>query len=188
MRFFLFPVPRQELPINAQRTADRRASSFTSMEPVGELAPPVRPRKTSHNGAPANSAFLEQLLHARARVSCDERRRRLATRLTLNALGDGPLLGGDIVNVVSRMAFACSTTQGSGDCAENHRESCRSGADCASLGGFLSDIARLSLARLRVGYSGLVRQPDPRFDWPDSSIAQSAAAKQWAVARSCRYY
>src|SRR4029077_5930960 len=27
------------------------ASSFTSMEPVGELTPPVRPRKTSHNGA-----------------------------------------------------------------------------------------------------------------------------------------
>jgi len=27
------------------------ASSFTSMEPVGELTHPVRHRKTSHNGA-----------------------------------------------------------------------------------------------------------------------------------------
>ena len=52
---------------------------------------------------------------------------------------------------MSRVAFTCSTTQGSGDCAENHRESCCSGADCASPGGFLSGIARLSLARLRVG-------------------------------------
>jgi hypothetical protein len=78
-------------------------------------------------------------------------RTRFANRLTFDTLGDGPLLSGDIVDVVSRVAFTCSTTQGSGDCAKNHREGCCSGADCASLGGFLSGVARLDLARLRVG-------------------------------------
>jgi hypothetical protein len=72
----------------------------------------------------------------------------VANRLTLDALGDSALLGGDIV---SRVALTCSATQGSGDCAKNHRESCCSGADCASLGGFLSGVARPGLARLRVG-------------------------------------
>jgi hypothetical protein len=72
-------------------------------------------------------------------------------RLALDALGDGPLLGGDIVDIVSKVAFACSTTKSSGDRAENHCESCCSSADCASLGGFLSGVARLGLARLGVG-------------------------------------
>jgi hypothetical protein len=46
---------------------------------------------------------------------------------------------------VSRVAFHLYlTTQGSGDCAKNHREGCCSGADRASLGGFLPGIARLA--------------------------------------------
>src|SRR5436190_14817771 len=76
---------------------------------------------------------------------------QFADRLTLNALGRRALVVGDIVGIASRSAFAGSTTEGSGYCTENHCECCCSSADCASLGGFLSGVARLGLPRLRVG-------------------------------------